>query len=97
MAKTVGIFSEKGYEIIAIDLIGHGLSNSPSEFTNYQFLEMALDVLLVFDIFAKNDNIVVGHSYGCSFSTFLAQSRKSIISKLILISGGSPYPLGGKN
>ncbi len=44
-------------------------------------------------MFAKYDNnVVLGHSYGCSFATYLAQSRANV-SKLILISGGSPHPL----
>jgi len=92
--KQFEYFSLKGYEIVAIDLIGHGASNHPPEAYHYQFLEMALDVLLIFDMFVKNDNIVIGHSYGCSFATYVAQSRKSVVSKLILISGGSPHPLG---
>lgn len=92
-------FSNKNYEIVAIDLIGHGSSNTPSEVYNYQFLEMALDVLLIFDMFAfgNGDNVIIGHSYGCSFATYLAQSRSSIVNKLILISGGSPHPLDYKS
>ena len=91
-------FGHRNYEIIAIDLIGHGQSNVPHEFYNYQFLEMALDLLLVFDMFASNtENVIIGHSYGCSFATYLAQSRKSVISKLILVSGGSPHPLDYKS
>jgi hypothetical protein len=92
--KQFEYFSLKGYEIVAIDLIGHGSSNNPPEAYHYQFLEMALDVLLIFDMFIKNDNILIGHSYGCSFATYVAQSRKSDVSKMILISGGSPHPLG---
>ena len=55
---------------------------------------MALDVLLVFDFYSKKNNIIIGHSYGCSFSTYLAQCRQDVVSKIILISGGSPHPLG---
>ncbi len=63
--KQVEFFGNKNYEIIALDLIGHGQSNVPNEFYNYQFLEMALDLLLVFDMFASpEENVVVGHSYG---------------------------------
>ncbi len=58
---------------------------------------MALDVLLIFDMFSKSDNIVIGHSYGCSFATYLSQCRQDVISKIILISGGSPHPLDFKS
>lgn len=63
--KQVEFFGRKNYEIIALDLIGHGQSNVPNEFYNYQFLEMALDLLLVFDMFAsQEENVIIGHSYG---------------------------------
>ena len=93
-SNQLQFFYEQGYEIIAIDLIGHGQSNISKEISNYAFLEMALDVLLIFDMLHKSDNIVIGHSYGCSFGTYLAQCRQEFVSKLILISGGSPHPLG---
>lgn len=95
--KQLSYFNSKGYEIIAIDLIGHGLSEISTDKNSYQFLEMALDVLFIFDMFAKSDNVIIGHSYGCSFSQYLSQSRKDKISKIILISGGSPHPLDFKS
>ena len=93
-------FARLDYEIVAIDLVGHGESNVLNEPYNYQFLEMALDCLLVFDMFARPhaaSNVVIGHSYGCSFCTYLADSRRHVIDKLVLISGGSPYPLDYKS
>lgn len=92
--KQLSYFSQKGYEIIAVDLIGHGLSSKSDDVNSYQFLEMALDVLMVFDMYARSENIAIGHSYGCSFATYLAKTRPSLVTKLVLISGGSPYPLG---
>lgn len=91
--NQLNYFGQLGYEIIAIDLIGHGESTQSPNLGHYEFLEMSLDVLTVFDVYAKSDNIVIGHSYGCSFSVYLSQRRKNLISKVILISGGSPYPL----
>ena len=90
--NQIKYFYNKGYDIVAMDLLGHGDSKILNESYNYQFLELALDCLLIFDMFAKQDNILVGHSYGCSFATYLAQSRSNI-NRLILISGGSPHPL----
>ena len=91
---SIEYFYSQGYEIVALDLLGHGESSAPDEPTSYEFLEMALDVLLIFDMFCRSTNIVIGHSYGCSFATYLAQTRAEVISRLILISGGSPHPLG---
>ena len=91
---SIEYFYSQGYEIVAVDLLGHGESSAPDESKSYEFLEMALDVLLIFDMFCKSTNIVIGHSYGCSFATYLAQTRTEVIRRLILISGGSPHPLG---
>ncbi len=92
--RQLEFFSTRGYEIIAVDLIGHGESSAPTDPKYYQFSSMAEDILFVFDMFARKSNIVIGHSYGCSFSTYLSQTRKECIEKLILINGGSPHQLG---
>ena len=88
-------FGERGYEIIAMDLVGHGQSSAPEQPHMYSFVEIAADILQVFDLFAHRNgqNVAIGHSYGSSFATYLAQYRKELISKLVLISGGAPYPL----
>lgn len=96
--KQLAYFGALGFEAIALDLVGHGESTEPNEVNSYEFLEMAADVLMVFDAHVsqqpENNCAVVGHSYGCSFATYLAQSRPHLVSRLVLISGGSPYPLG---
>jgi hypothetical protein len=78
--KQIEFFGRKNYEIIALDLIGHGQSNVPNEFYNYQFLEMALDLLLVFDMFAsQEENVIIGHSYGKNaFKTIYHKNSSSL-------------------
>jgi len=56
-------FLYQGYEIISIDLLGHGLSSKPHNYKSYQFIELANDVLIIFDRFAKKKE--------CSDWTFL--------------------------
>ena len=90
-------FYNQNYEIIAIDLLGHGQSGRSSDRTNFEFKEMAMDVVFIFDMFSKARNVVIGHSYGCSFATFLTQCRPEVVTKLVLISGGSPHPLDFKS
>jgi hypothetical protein len=88
-------FSEKGYEIIAMDLIGHGHSSVAKEASMYEFMEISGDITKIFDKFASKskNNVVIAHSYGCSFAIYLAQHRKDFIAKLILVGGGKPYPV----
>lgn len=57
-------FAEEGYEIVAMDLIGHGFSCTPSDSSAYDFSEITKDLMVIFDMFCKRRNVVIGHSYG---------------------------------
>ncbi|XP_045156265.2 protein ABHD8-like [Mercenaria mercenaria] len=86
-------FASLGLEVIAPDLIGHGLSCSPDFERAYHFNELLNDLELIFDKYCKRQNVVVGHSYGCAFAAALGRRRARRVSKLVLISGGAPIPL----
>ncbi|CAL1526442.1 unnamed protein product [Lymnaea stagnalis] len=86
-------FANLGYEVVIPDLIGHGFSFAPRNAKAYHFKEIAADLEEVFDKYCKRRNIIIGHSYGASFATFLARNRPRRVNKLILISGGPPTPL----
>ncbi|CAH0561772.1 unnamed protein product [Brassicogethes aeneus] len=85
----------KGFEVIAPDLLGHGFSSAPDMESLYTFESLLLQLITIFDHYMidKKKCIVIGHSYGCSLSTALYQHRSSQISQMILISGGGPTPL----
>ncbi|XP_074650949.1 protein ABHD8-like [Tubulanus polymorphus] len=89
----IAYFSNLGYDIVAPDLIGHGLSMAPDDKDAYTFEEIFDDMLAMFDKFSKKTNILVGHSYGTAFVTKLAEMRPLLVKKLILISGGGPTAL----
>ena len=86
--KQISYFIEKGYEIVIPDLLGHGKSTKDNDEKSYLFENLAKDILFVFDKYKKNKNVVIGHSYGCSFTTYLGKMRADVIDKIILISGG---------
>eukprot|EP00794_Sanderia_malayensis_P009536 gene9536-10523_t len=86
-------FHSKGYDIVAPDLLGHGLSSKPSNSDAYSFDNLSQDMLQVFDKYCRKRNILVGHSYGASFVTMVAAERAHLVSKVVLISGGPPSPL----
>ncbi|KAL8177589.1 UNVERIFIED_CONTAM: Protein abhd8 [Gekko kuhli] len=47
----------------------------------------------VFKRYAKKRNILIGHSYGVSFCTFLAHEYPDLVHKVIMINGGGPTAL----
>ena len=57
-------FGAEGFEVIAPDIIGHGFSGAPTDSEAYHFKEIAEDLLRIFDLYCKEQNIVIGHSYG---------------------------------
>lgn len=91
--NQIKCFAQKGYEVVAPDLIGHGLSSAPHQKKSYHFNEIAADMEELFDKYCKKKNIIIAHSYGCSFAVVLARRRSRRVHKLVLISGGSPTPL----
>ena len=57
-------FTSQGHEVIAPDLIGHGYSPAPKKKSEYMFKDILLDIYIIFDMYCKQHNIVIGHSYG---------------------------------
>uniref|UniRef100_A0A3Q2DPD2 Protein ABHD8 n=1 Tax=Cyprinodon variegatus TaxID=28743 RepID=A0A3Q2DPD2_CYPVA len=91
--SQLDFFSRLGYEVIAPDLAGHGASSSPHITAAYTFYALAEDMRLIFKRYAKKRNILIGHSYGVSFCTFLAHEFPDQIHKMVMINGGGPTAL----
>lgn len=92
--RQIEHFSKLGYVIVAPDILGHGGSSAPRDPSFYNFSELSCDMFAVFDRYrSEKKNILVGHSYGCSFCTMIASKRPRQVSKMVLVSGGGPVPL----
>ncbi|KAH3730171.1 protein ABHD8-like [Dreissena polymorpha] len=89
----IEFFGSLGLEIVAPDLIGHGLSPASSNAAAYHFKEILSDMEAMFDKYCKRENIIIGHSYGCAFAAALGRRRVRRVTKLVLASGGAPVPL----
>lgn len=57
-------FVDRGFHVIAPDLLGHGFSSTPDKSRLYTFKWLCNDCVTVFDETCKEINVVVGHSYG---------------------------------
>ncbi|XP_075758892.1 protein ABHD8 [Pelodiscus sinensis] len=91
--EQLDFFAKLGYEVVAPDLAGHGSSSAPQIAAAYTFYALAEDMRAVFKRYAKKRNILIGHSYGVSFCTFLAHEYPELVHKVIMINGGGPTAL----
>ncbi|XP_072834106.2 protein ABHD8 [Pogona vitticeps] len=91
--EQLDFFAKLGYEVVAPDLAGHGASSAPQIAAAYTFYALAEDMRAIFKRYAKKRNILVGHSYGVSFCTFLAHEYPDLVHKVIMINGGGPTAL----
>ncbi|XP_028833027.1 protein ABHD8 [Denticeps clupeoides] len=91
--SQLDFFSRLGYEVIAPDLAGHGASTAPQIAAAYTFYALAEDLRAVFKRYSRKRNILIGHSYGVSFCTFLAHEYPDLVHKVVMINGGGPTAL----
>ncbi|KAG8454887.1 hypothetical protein GDO86_001203 [Hymenochirus boettgeri] len=91
--EQLDFFSKLGYEVIAPDLVGHGASTAPQIGAAYTFYSLAEDMRCIFKRYARKRNILVGHSYGVSFCTFLAHEYPDLVHKVVMVNGGGPTAL----
>ncbi|KAF2367789.1 Alpha/beta hydrolase fold-1 [Trinorchestia longiramus] len=88
-------FVAAGYEVVAPDLLGHGLSSAPDNAACYRFPRLLEQLRLLYDLFVPKGRkcVLVGHGYGCALVSALSRSRPSSVPLMALISCGGPTPL----
>lgn len=79
-----------GYEIAALDLAGHGFSDSRSADSAYNIWQDVGDLLDVADALGWPRCTLLGHSRGAGISMLFAATFPERVDKLILLEGGLP-------
>ena len=79
-----------GYEIVALDLAGHGHSGSRSPDSAYNLWQDVGDLLDVADAMGWQRFTLLGHSRGAGISMLFAGTFPERVDKLVLLEGGLP-------
>jgi pimeloyl-ACP methyl ester carboxylesterase len=74
-----------GRKIIALDLVGHGGSESPKESRAYGAVGQALAVRRALAALGADDVVLVGHSMGGGVATLVAESEPGLVDRVVVI------------
>ena len=69
---------------VAVDLRGHGGTDTPATRSGFGFAEMAADVLTVLDDLGIDETVAVGESLGGGVSVLVDEQRPGVIRRLLL-------------
>jgi pimeloyl-ACP methyl ester carboxylesterase len=77
-------------ELVALDLAGHGLSDSRSADSTYNLTQDVGDLLEVTEVLGWQRCTLLGHSRGAAISMLFAAAFPERVDKLVLLEGGLP-------
>jgi pimeloyl-ACP methyl ester carboxylesterase len=77
------------FQVVALDLRGHGASTWPGA---YSFPLMRDDVLGVLDVLDLHDVVLVGHSMGGTVAYLVALAQPARVARLVVEDAPPPFP-----
>lgn len=77
-------------ELVALDLAGHGFSDSRSADSSYSLMQDVGDLLEVTEVLGWQRCTLLGHSRGAAISMLFAAAFPERVDKLVLLEGGLP-------
>ena len=83
-------YASQGYNILSIDLPGHGNSEGPSLKSIEEISDWVKSLMNVLDI---KKIIIIGHSQGCLVGIDFASRYPNLINDLVLVAGSYKMPV----
>ena len=84
----VELLTQRGFQVIGLDLRGHGLSDKPLDASAYGTANVAGDVLAVMDELELKEVAIVGYSLGSAVALHLIQAFPARFSRAALVATG---------
>jgi len=79
-------FQKKGYQTVAFDLRGHGLSGRPKDIKDYALDKFAEDIITFLKIYPQKEVVIVGHCLGGMVVLKIVECLKIKPKAIILVS-----------
>ena len=83
-------YASQGYNILSVDLPGHGNSEGPSLKSIEEIADWIKSLMNVLDI---TKIIIIGHSQGCLVGIDFAARYENLLSSLVLVAGSYKMPV----
>ena len=83
-------YASQGYNILSVDLPGHGNSEGPSLKSIEEISDWIKSLMKVLDI---TKIIIIGHSQGCLVGIDFAARYENLLSSLVLVAGSYKMPV----
>jgi len=88
--ETLAPYLEQNYYIIALDFIGHGLTDHLPKYCHYHFIDSVDHVLSIAAKLGLETFSLLGHSMGACVAPILAGTFPEKVERLILLEGIGP-------
>lgn len=90
--NQVRYFGEKGYGVIAPDLLGYGRSSKPDDAIEYRFKPMSDDIAELLQHLDIEAVVGIGHDFGANFLGRFAAYHPTKLTGVIFLAVGSGKP-----
>jgi len=89
-SRIMPAFVKEGYFVVAPDLVGYGLSDKPTNVSDYRMDKLQSYLEELISHYHKESILIVAHDWGGIIAWHLAANRPELIEKMVIMN--APYP-----